>query len=178
MSDRADPALTVAYAVLAVNKEARQRGAHAGVGRLATHPGTAEAIADEVTAWIEARAPRAATIDELGAALAERITERAGRDGTTATLTAGVAAPAVAFHAGLCQRISARLGGASSAGTHVATVMAGQVPTAMLLVRNPTGVYDAPAERATDIDCAAGVAALAMVLADLAGDADLPTSEA
>ena len=44
---------------------------------------------------------------------------------------------------------------------HDAGVLAAHVPTAMLFVRNPTGVSHAPAEHATDADCAAGVDALA-----------------
>jgi N-carbamoyl-L-amino-acid hydrolase len=43
------------------------------------------------------------------------------------------------------------------------------VPTAMLFVRNPTGISHAPAEHASDVDCAAGVEALMAVLAELAG---------
>ncbi len=50
---------------------------------------------------------------------------------------------------------------------HDAGVLAGRLPTAMLFVRNPTGVSHAPAEHADLADCAAGVAALAAVLEDL-----------
>jgi N-carbamoyl-L-amino-acid hydrolase len=39
----------------------------------------------------------------------------------------------------------------------------------MLFVRNPTGVSHSPAEHAERDDCLAGVAALAHVVADLAG---------
>ena len=49
-----------------------------------------------------------------------------------------------------------------------AGVLAGHLPTAMLFVRNPTGVSHAPGEAASDADCAAGVDALAAVLRDLA----------
>jgi len=41
------------------------------------------------------------------------------------------------------------------------------VPTAMLFVRNPTGVSHSPAEYASEADCEAGVDALARVLEDL-----------
>jgi len=51
---------------------------------------------------------------------------------------------------------------------HDAGVLAAHVPTAMLFVRNPTGVSHAPAEHATDADAARGVDALAEVLAELA----------
>ena len=41
------------------------------------------------------------------------------------------------------------------------------MPTAMLFVRNPSGVSHAPGEGASDEDCRAGVGALTTVLADL-----------
>ncbi|GAA0897551.1 hypothetical protein GCM10009557_96350 [Virgisporangium ochraceum] len=47
-------------------------------------------------------------------------------------------------------------------------MLAAHVPTAMLFVRNPSGVSHAPAEWASDVDCAAGVDALTAALADLA----------
>jgi N-carbamoyl-L-amino-acid hydrolase len=43
------------------------------------------------------------------------------------------------------------------------------MPTAMLFVRNPTGVSHAPSEHADDADCEAGVEALAAVVRELAG---------
>ena len=52
---------------------------------------------------------------------------------------------------------------------HDAGILAARLPTAMLFVRNPTGVSHSPAEHADLADCLAGVAALAAVLADLAG---------
>ena len=99
------------------------------------------------------------------------VTERAGRDGTGFTLTAESQSSTVDFHSGLRDRIAARLGGAPVLPTgagHDAGVLAAHVPTAMLFVRNPTGISHAPAEHATDADCAAGVRALADVLEDLA----------
>ena len=53
---------------------------------------------------------------------------------------------------------------------HDAGVLAARVPSAMLFVRNPTGVSHAPAEHAEPDDCLAGVAALTAVLKDLAGE--------
>ena len=43
---------------------------------------------------------------------------------------------------------------------HDAGVLAARVPTAMLFVRNPTGVSHSPAEHADLADCEAGVRAL------------------
>jgi N-carbamoyl-L-amino-acid hydrolase len=46
-------------------------------------------------------------------------------------------------------------------------VLAAHVPTAMLYVRNPTGVSHSPEEWARPEDCHVGVTALADVLQDL-----------
>ena len=47
-------------------------------------------------------------------------------------------------------------------------ILSGSIPTAMLFVRNPTGVSHSPAEYAAEDDCVAGVLALADVLEGLA----------
>ncbi len=52
--------------------------------------------------------------------------------------------------------------------SHDAGILAEHIPTAMLFVRNPTGVSHAPAEYAEADDCEAGVEALATVLEKLA----------
>jgi N-carbamoyl-L-amino-acid hydrolase len=52
---------------------------------------------------------------------------------------------------------------------HDAGILAAHVPTAMLFVRNPTGVSHAPAEHAEAVDCTAGAVALTAVLERLAG---------
>jgi N-carbamoyl-L-amino-acid hydrolase len=57
---------------------------------------------------------------------------------------------------------------ATGAGHDAGILAAGGVPTAMLFVRNPTGVSHAPNEHAERDDCLAGVAALADVAAELA----------
>jgi N-carbamoyl-L-amino-acid hydrolase len=78
--------------------------------------------------------------------------------------------PEVAFDTSLAQRLSTLLGDAPILPTgagHDAGVLSARIPTAMLFVRNPTGVSHSPAEYATDADCAAGVEALATVLEDL-----------
>ena len=51
---------------------------------------------------------------------------------------------------------------------HDAGILSGRIPTAMLFVRNPTGVSHSPAEFAAEDDCVAGVIALADVLEGLA----------
>jgi beta-ureidopropionase / N-carbamoyl-L-amino-acid hydrolase len=51
---------------------------------------------------------------------------------------------------------------------HDAGVLAARVPSAMLFVRNPTGVSHAPQEYAEPADCLAGVRALTAVLRETA----------
>ncbi|WP_157869517.1 M20/M25/M40 family metallo-hydrolase, partial [Streptomyces hirsutus] len=48
-----------------------------------------------------------------------------------------------------------------------AGILSASIPTAMLFVRNPTGVSHSPAKHAAEDDCLAGVAALADVLEGL-----------
>lgn len=171
MADRHDPMLTYAFAVLAANKEARLRGAHATVGRVAVTPNATNAVPSAVTGWLDARAADQSTLDDLVTGVVRKVTERAGRDGTSFAAAAESVTAEVAFDAGLAARLAAVLGDAPLLPTgagHDAGVLAAHLPTAMLFVRNPTGVSHAPAEHATDDDCAAGVAALAAVLGELA----------
>ncbi|NLU80097.1 allantoate amidohydrolase [Micromonospora sp. HNM0581] len=170
MADRRDPMLTYAFTVLAANKEARLRDAHATVGRVAVEPNATNAIPSRVTGWLDARAAEPETLTGLVEAVHGKVTERARRDGTVVTMTEESVTPLVAFDGGLAGRLAGLLAVPvlpTGAG-HDAGVLAAHVPTAMLFVRNPTGVSHSPAESATDIDCAAGVTALATVLEELA----------
>jgi N-carbamoyl-L-amino-acid hydrolase len=53
-------------------------------------------------------------------------------------------------------------------------VLAGHIPTAMLFVRNPTGISHSPEELVEDQDAEAGALALADALAGLLGEAKHP----
>jgi N-carbamoyl-L-amino-acid hydrolase len=170
MADRRDPMLTFAYTVLAANKEARLAGAYATMARVAVHPNATNAIPSLVRAWLDARAADTATLDTLVEAVTKRAVDRAGRDGTGVRVEPESVSPEVAFDPALADRLAAVLGGAPVLPTgagHDAGVLSAHVPTAMLFVRNPTGVSHSPAEHATDADCAAGVDALAAVLESL-----------
>ena len=171
MSERFDPMLTLAYAVLAANKEARLQGAHATIGRVSVEPNATNAIASRVNGWLDARAADVATLDKLLGAIMTRIEERSTRDGTGFAVTVESISPATEFDAVLRDRLVAALGGAPVLPTgagHDAGVLSAVAPSAMLFVRNPTGVSHSPAEYATDEDCAAGVIALADALEALA----------
>jgi beta-ureidopropionase / N-carbamoyl-L-amino-acid hydrolase len=155
--------------VLAANKEARLRDAHATMGRVVVEPNATNAVPSRVTGWLDARAAEPETLTGLVEAVRAKVVERARRDGTEVTLAEESTTPLVAFDGELAERLSRLLAAPvlpTGAG-HDAGVLAAHVPTAMLFVRNPTGVSHSPAESATDSDCAAGVAALARALEEL-----------
>ena len=172
MADRRDPMLTFAMTALAANKQARLADARATFGRLAVQPNGTNAIPSQVTAWLDARAEETPVLEALVDAVRRQAADRADRDGTTLDVVAESVSPAVDFDHDLRDRIAATLGGAPVLGTgagHDAGILAAAgVPTAMIFVRNPTGVSHSPAEHAERADCHAGVEALVAVLADLA----------
>jgi N-carbamoyl-L-amino-acid hydrolase len=171
MGDRHDPMLTYAYTVLATNKAARLSGAHATMGHIAVEPNATNAIPSSVTGWLDARAADDRTLADMIAEITMKASERADRDGTTVTVTAESVSAETEFPATITGRLRNVLPNApllSTGAGHDAGVLAAHVPTAMLFVRNPSGVSHAPEESATDEDCAAGVEALADVLTELA----------
>jgi N-carbamoyl-L-amino-acid hydrolase len=172
MEDRRDPMLTYAMTALAANKQARLAGARATFGRLAVEPNGTNAVPSQVTAWLDARAADDATLESLLTAITRQAAERAERDGTTVDVVPESVSPVVDFPAGLRDRLVGVLDGApvlpTGAGHDAGVFSAAGIPTAMLFVRNPTGVSHSPAEYAEMDDCLAGVDALAAVLKDLA----------
>lgn len=171
MEDRHDPMLTYAMTALAANKQARLASQRATFGRVEVAPGSTNGIPSRVTGWMDARASDEAALDALVAEVTRQAGERAGRDGTTLSVTAESTTPEVRFDADL----AARLAGTdrpvipTAAGHDAGVLQTAGIPTAMLFVRNPTGVSHSPDEHADTADCLAGVEALADVLADLAG---------
>lgn len=173
LSDRHDPMLTYAETALATRKKALLAGAVATFGRIEVLPNAANAIPSCVRAWLDARAPDESTLHALIADLLAHAVRRADRDGTALQVTAESISPAVSFAGPLTDRIRRVLPVApllpTGAGHDAGILAAAGIPTAMLFVRNPTGISHAPAEAATETDCLAGVDALAGVFADLAG---------
>ncbi|MFH0244059.1 allantoate amidohydrolase [Streptomyces sp. HK10] len=171
LEDRRDPMLTYANTVLAARKKARLAGALATFGKVAVEPNGVNAIASLVRGWLDSRAPDEETLAAVVAEIERSAAERGARDGVRVAVTRESATPVVEFTHGLRDRIAARLGGAPVLPTgagHDAGILSAEIPTAMLFVRNPTGVSHSPAESADEDDCAAGVRALADVLEDLA----------
>jgi N-carbamoyl-L-amino-acid hydrolase len=175
LADRQDPMLPFAATALAARECAVRLGTLATFGKILAEPGGVNAISSSVRAWLDARAPDRAGLDQTVAGI-QAAAGRAARDHQVAvSVRAESVTPPVDFDPQLRDRIVAVLAAAridapvlpTGAG-HDAGVLAARVPTAMLFVRNPTGVSHAPAERADLADCELGVTALAAVLEDLA----------
>jgi N-carbamoyl-L-amino-acid hydrolase len=167
LSDRRDAMIGCARAVLATRAAAEAHGSLATIGKISIQPGGVNAIAGSATAWLDARA---ADEPALLATVAQ-IEEEVGGSGGVVTEESWT--PQTAFDDALVSRLAGLLEGApvmSTGAGHDAGILANAgVPAAMIFVRNPTGVSHSPVEWAEPVDCLAGVAALARVLADLAG---------
>ena len=174
MEDRQDPMLTYAMTALAANKQARLAGQRATFGRVETTPNSTNSVPSAVAAWMDARCETDEALADLVAAITRQAEERAGRDGTSLTVTAESVSGAVDFDVDLAARIAADHDGGdwpvipTQAGHDAGVLSAQGIPSAMLFVRNPTGVSHSPAERAEIADCLAGVDALAETLERLA----------
>jgi beta-ureidopropionase / N-carbamoyl-L-amino-acid hydrolase len=176
LPDRRDPMLPFAATTLAARQAAADHGALATFGKVIAEPGAANAISSSVHAWLDARAPEAGVLDLLVAAVSEVAAEAAALHGVEFELRRESFTPLVSFDPLLRGRVKEVLAAAGqqapvlpTGAGHDAGVLAATIPTAMLFVRNPTGVSHSPAEHAEPADCAEGVAALTAVLADLAG---------
>ena len=171
MEDRRDPMLTYAMTVLAANEQARLAGQRATFGRVDVRPNGTNAVPSAVTAWLDARAETPERLDALLGDLERLAQERAARDGTALVVTPESVSGAVHFDADLTRRIAEPHGWPvipTMAGHDAGVLSAAGIPTAMLFVRNPTGVSHSPGEHAETADCLAGVEALADTLAGLA----------
>jgi N-carbamoyl-L-amino-acid hydrolase len=172
MGDRRDPMLTYAMTALAANKQARLAGARATFGRVSVMPNVTNAIPERVRAWLDARGADAHDVEAMVAAVVRQSQERALRDGTSVDVVAESVSPTVDFDVPLSLRLAAVLNDApllpTGAGHDAAVLQLAGIPSAMLYVRNPTGVSHAPEEHAEIADCLAGVDALTKALAELA----------
>ena len=167
LEDRDDPMLTHARVVLAAREAAARHDAVATVGRVQVEPNGVNAIAAKVRTWLDARADDPEVVRAVVADVAD---------------TAGIAAveeswtPRVDLDPALRERVARSLTGrlgevpvlATGAGHDAGILAMAGIPTAMLFVRNPTGISHAPEEHAERDDCLTGVLALADVLEELA----------
>ncbi|MGP3533904.1 allantoate amidohydrolase [Microbacterium sp. RD1] len=160
LADRDDPVLSLARAIVAVRETAEELDVLATVGRVRVHPGAVNAIASRASLWIDARGAEPERVRALVARIEERSAAAAVEESWTAVTR---------FDRALTADVSAVIDGdvpvlPSGAGHDAGVLALAGVPTAMMFVRNPTGVSHAPDERAEESDAAAGVRALAELI--------------
>jgi len=175
LADRRDPMLAFASSVHAARSAAAKHEAVATFGKVLVAPNGANAIPSRIRAWLDARAADEATLT----ALVEQISREAGgfasSDDVDLHVTVESVTPIVEFPEGpraRLQRALARLGDVPVLPTqagHDAGILSAKVPTAMLFVRNPTGVSHSPEEHAETADCHVGAEALADVMTEWVG---------
>ncbi|MCU1598226.1 MAG: hypothetical protein JWQ47_1965 [Glaciihabitans sp.] len=156
LADRRDPMLDLARVILEVRIAAKSHGILATVGKIRVSPGAVNAIPGSVSAWIDARGS-----DET---LVRRAMAEIGRDAALESWT-----PATPFDPAFVAELGTSLGGTlpllpSGAGHDAGVLALAGIPTAMILVRNPSGISHAPEEYAEDADCERGVVALAAAI--------------
>jgi N-carbamoyl-L-amino-acid hydrolase len=160
LGDRHDPMLDLGRLIVDVRDVAEEVGILATVGKVRVTPGAVNAIPSTATAWIDARGS-----DESRVRAA--IT-RIGRDSTLESWT-----PSTPFDDRFASELASAVGGElpllpSGAGHDAGILSLAGIPTAMIIVRNPSGISHAPEEFAEDADCELGVAALATAIRHLA----------
>ena len=178
LPDRRDPMLPYEATVLAARHAAAENGAVATFGKVIVEPNGTNAVPAAIRAWLDARAPDEATVEETVTTIRSASEGFCEEHGVTLSVRQESFTPVVRFDEALRDRIAAALTAAGinapvlpTAAGHDAGVLAARVPTAMLFVRNPTGISHSPAEHADLADCEVGVRALAAVLESLAGPA-------
>ena len=180
IADRRDPMMGLAALIESARREAAERdsiscAARATVGRVECTPNAVNAIPSHVTGWLDARAHDETALDAMLEAIGR---DMLGLPGLHVQMSMESRTPAQIFEPGLSAALAGMLGGAPMLATgagHDAGVLAEVgVPSAMLFVRNPTGISHSPEEHAEDADCEAGGTALADVLADLLTADSLP----
>ncbi|HEU0205707.1 MAG TPA: allantoate amidohydrolase [Pseudolysinimonas sp.] len=164
LADRVDPVLAMAEGIVEVRRAAAELGILATVGRVRVLPGAVNAIASSASMWVDARGEDPERVHELVALVERRLGVAAALESWTditrfdAALTADVAEA-------VCGEVPEL---PSGAGHDAGVLSLAGLPTAMLFVRNPTGVSHSPEEHAEEVDASEGVAALTAVIRRMA----------
>jgi len=176
LTDRHDPMLPYAETVLAARREAELAGAVATFGKIGVEPNGVNAVPSLVRGWLDSRAADQESLDTVVTGIEKAAREYAAAQGVDLDVVRESFTPVVEFDHALRDELARILGTGTELkvpvlGTgagHDAGILSDRIPTAMLFVRNPTGVSHSPAEYAAEDDCVAGVNALADVLEGLA----------
>jgi N-carbamoyl-L-amino-acid hydrolase len=174
LAARRDPMPALAEVIRAGRSAAEEERALVTVGKLDVWPNSTNSVAGRVSAWLDVRAGDDAALDRVLERVAAAARAAAAEDRVDVRVAMESRVGAVHFAAPLRERVAGVLEavgvGAVRMDTgagHDAAALAAVVPTAMLFVRNPTGVSHSAAESARREDCVQAIAALVAVLDDL-----------
>jgi N-carbamoyl-L-amino-acid hydrolase len=160
LSDRRDPMLDLARVILEVRSAAEDADILATVGEVRVSPGAVNAIPGAVSAWIDARGSDEARVRRAINHLEESTSLRTIEESWTSSTVFDEK-----FNAAIADAVGGVLPRLPSGAGHDAGVLAlAGIPSAMILVRNPSGISHAPEEYAEDADIELGVTALAAAI--------------
>jgi N-carbamoyl-L-amino-acid hydrolase len=179
MGRRRDPMLPLAELLLAARRAAGDDRALVTVGRLEVWPNASNSIVGHLSAWLDVRSDDDDALDRVVADVTRSVRRVAQEHRVDVATTCESRVARVSF----CERLRsgiveglARFGldvlPMDTGAGHDAGALAAERPTAMLFVRNRTGVSHSLAEAAEVDDCLTGIGALTAVLADLAGQVE------
>ncbi len=168
LDEREDALLGLAAMIIAARRAAVEQDCVATVGKVSVVPGGVNAIASRASGWLDARGADADAVLRVVDEVRDVVSDFDG------LVTQESWTPTTDFDPALVRRMAILLGGLPVIPTgagHDAGILANDgIRAAMLFVRNPTGVSHSPDEWASADDCLDGIAALADVVTDLAGD--------
>lgn len=171
MVDRDDPMQGLATLITAARQHAMDADStltptRATIGRVQVVPNAINSVPHEVRSWLDARAWSETALEELVSAISTQVPD--------AVVTEESRTPEQVFDSALTNNLAALLGNIpileTGAGHDAGVLSDAGVPSAMMFVRNPSGVSHAPEEYAEDADARMGVGALTNVLTHLVSD--------
>jgi N-carbamoyl-L-amino-acid hydrolase len=168
-ADRSDPMLELARLITTVRSVASRQDALATVGKLEVHPNVANAVPAVVVAWLDIRADTPGQVKSVASEIKAVGFDLEQESWTAATPLGGPLTDRVTHVAGDAVGIGPLPVLATGAGHDAGILATAGIPSAMIFVRNPSGISHAPEEAVQPEDTALGVRSLAAVLADLCG---------
>jgi N-carbamoyl-L-amino-acid hydrolase len=177
MQDRKDPMIAYAHTALQAYQAALTVSQRATFGRLEVEPNGTNAVPSTVRAWLDARASDESALNDLVQQISAAAREAAVASGTSVEITPESVTGILEFDQSLRANVAASIANTlgldqvpvlpTAAGHDAGILASAGVPTAMIFVRNPTGISHSPYEHADEADCEVGVRALAAAVTGL-----------
>jgi len=177
MQDRQDPMIAYAHTALRAFDAALLASQRATFGRMEVEPNGTNAVPSVVRAWLDARASTESELKDLVEQVSTAALEATSRNGTTVEITPESITGVLEFDRELRSHVANSIATSlgirdvpvlpTAAGHDAGILASAGVPTAMIFVRNPTGVSHSPDEHAEEADCEVGVRVLAAAVQGL-----------